>query len=343
MQSFRSIGAIALACALQFPVAAFAWGADGHRMINQIAAKALPPSVPAFLRTPAAVAEIEALGPEEDRLKDAGTSWDDDNDPGHYVDIGDDGTIDGVSLDALPKDMRAYAVALGRDGKDPYGDGYLPYNIIDGYEQIRKDFAIWRVDDYGAKAAADAAARLAFANDLALRETLTLRDIGVYGHFVGDGSQPLHVTIHYNGWGKYPNPKGYSDDHHLHAFFESEFVRKYARPAAVQDLVGAYAEAPPSTLLSQAQIATLVTVYLRGSASRVTPLYDIEAAHGFASGSPAAVAFVDAQLARGASMLRDIIVLAWDDSLNAKAGYPAVDVRDVLSGKATIPPPAGND
>lgn len=45
-----------------------------------------------------------------------------------------------------------------------------------------------------------------------LREKLTLRDMGVWSHYGSDASQPLHVSIHYNGWGNYPNPDGYRFD-----------------------------------------------------------------------------------------------------------------------------------
>ncbi len=48
---------------------ACAWEHDGHTMINRLAAASLPADVPAFLRTPAAIAEIEYLGPEPDRWR----------------------------------------------------------------------------------------------------------------------------------------------------------------------------------------------------------------------------------------------------------------------------------
>jgi len=51
------------------PTSAYAWGNEGHRMINRLAAQALPADVPAFLRTEAAINEIEYLGPEPDRWR----------------------------------------------------------------------------------------------------------------------------------------------------------------------------------------------------------------------------------------------------------------------------------
>ncbi len=51
------------------PPAARAWGNEGHRLINRLAASTLPADVPAFLRSEAAVNEIEYLGPEPDRWR----------------------------------------------------------------------------------------------------------------------------------------------------------------------------------------------------------------------------------------------------------------------------------
>jgi hypothetical protein len=43
------------------------------------------------------------------------------------------------------------------------------------------------------------------------------------GHYIGDGSQPLHDTIHHDGW-QGPNPAGYTRDPHIHGRFESQYV-----------------------------------------------------------------------------------------------------------------------
>src|SRR6202012_401787 len=58
------------------------------------------------------------------------------------------------------------------------------------------------------------------------------------GHYVGDGSQPLHVTIQYNGWTG-PNPHGYTTEHRIHAQFESVFVSANVKPADVAKLIAA--------------------------------------------------------------------------------------------------------
>ncbi|HEY5258891.1 MAG TPA: hypothetical protein VIJ12_11005 [Candidatus Baltobacteraceae bacterium] len=312
---------------------AMAWGSKGHTMINKVGATLFPASMPAFLHSTSAIAEIATLGPEEDRLKGAGGSWDADNDPGHFLDIGDDDTVGGVvRLDSLPLSLDAYDAALRAVNNDPYKEGYVPYEILDGWDQIREDFAYWRVDNYGATHAATPAQRGYFVTDRTLRQTLTLRDIGVWGHFVADASQPLHITIHFNGWGNYPNPSGYTQAH-IHSMFESQFVNRVSNDADVTKLVPAYVPTDPTDLLTQRQMLSMIGKYLSDSAAAVDPLYDLDKAGAFDAATPQAVTFVDTQLAHGAGEFRNLTALAWEDSLNDGVGYPTVKVRDIITGK----------
>ena len=315
------------------PANGFAWGYVGHSMISRLAMENLPSSMPAFMRSPQAVDEITYMGPEEDRIKGAGQSWDEDNDEGHFLDIDDNHKIGGViALDALPKDMAAYADALSKAGTTPYKMGFVPYTIMDGFERARMDFALWRVADYLATHAETPEKRAEQARERDLREALTLRDIGDWGHFVGDGSQPLHITIHYNGWGDYPNPKGYTTNH-IHSLFETQTVDKYSKIEDVRKMMLAPSIPAADHLLTQEEIGKMTGAYLGASADEVAPLYDLYAAGGFTNGSKEAIDFTDLQLARGASMLRDLITLAWENSDYAKVGYPALSVKDILDGK----------
>src|SRR5436190_4375373 len=81
----------------------WAWGATGHEWISGIAIEKLPDSVPAFVRTPEAAAEIAVMGRELDRSKGAGETHDKERDPSHYVDLADDGSVMGVMpIDSTP-------------------------------------------------------------------------------------------------------------------------------------------------------------------------------------------------------------------------------------------------
>ncbi len=329
---YSAFVAVLLAITLGAAPPALAWGATGHRIINNVAARSLPEFVPEFVRTPAAIAEITTLGTEADRLKGAGKTRDADLDPGHYLDLDDDGSIAGIlPLAQLPPTREAYDAAIrkGRvvNGKAPdeYSIGYVPYSIVEGYEQVVKDFAIWRVDAYAEKHAATGADREFFATDRQLREVLTLRDIGYWGHFVADSSQPLHVTVHFNGWGQYPNPQNYTNSNKIHTKFESAFVEAHATADAVLPRVGAYV---PST----APIMTRVETYLAATNGNVAAVYEFEGAGAFDAATPDAVSFTLDRLAAGGKMLRDLIADAYVASVDEKVGYPGISVRDVENG-----------
>src|SRR5258707_5018542 len=66
----------------------FAWGSDGHKMINRLAAANLPTDVPAFLRNGEALDTMEYLGPEPDRWKNrAENELSVTQSPDHFIDM----------------------------------------------------------------------------------------------------------------------------------------------------------------------------------------------------------------------------------------------------------------
>ncbi|MBC5823703.1 MAG: S1/P1 Nuclease [Candidatus Eremiobacteraeota bacterium] len=297
-----------------------AWGIKGHTIIGQAAVAHLPADLPAFVRTPAAKDEIVYLQAEEDRLKIGEAderAWYAQWPPDHYVDVGDDETIGGiVRLDALPATREAFILALSRAGKNPYKFGFVPYAVLEGYEQVRSDFALWRL------AVADArlrsgSFRSAARTEVGRREALTIHDIGIFSHFVGDASQPLHVSVHYNGWGKYPNPNGFSQARNTHAEFEDDFVAEYLDAAAVTPLVGA------SSNLARVPLAQ-IQAYIASSAAQVGPFYELKKRGAFSLHDRASsvhregVRFTATRLAAGAAMLDSLIETAWRTSAGMK-------------------------
>ena len=325
-------------CALAVPSLlaspARAWGAKGHHIVNGVAAQTLPAQIPAFMRSRQAVAELTYLGLELDLLKGAGAEWDADLDPGHYVDLRDDGTVVGaVKLSALPPTREAYDTLLRVHGSTQYAAGFLPYSILQGWEQLRMMFAYWRVDDYEARHAPAARLRAIAASRRAIDERVVLSTAGIWGHYVADASQPLHVTVHFNGWGKYPNPNGYSQSEHFHDLFETDAVDRFITSADVVKRLPALTVTPSSHLAGDAQVLTAVEHYLARSNATVVQLYRIGKSNGFRTGTPQARAFLAERLAFGAGELRSLIVWAWFDSLNETIGDDAPQrVRDILNG-----------
>jgi len=144
---------------------------------------------------------------------------------------------------------------------------------------------------------------------------------------VADASQPLHITVHFNGWGDYPNPNNYTQSKKIHSKFESDFVNAHTSADAVLSHTAAYA-APAASV----PVMTRVENYLLATNSHVAQVYQLEGAGAFDAVTPAAVNFTLDRLADGAVMLRDLIVQAYVDALDTKVGYPQVLVRDILSG-----------
>jgi hypothetical protein len=311
---------------LALPHEAFAWGSTGHRMIGVAAARSLPVDVPAFLRQPGFAADLGELSREADRSKDAGKVHDHDRNPAHFVDVEDDGRIlGGPALSALPPTRAEYEKALRAAGTDQWQAGYLPYAIVDATQQLAKDFAYWRVLSAAERNPRWRAHRAWYVQDRRRREALMLHTLGDLGHFVGDGSQPLHVSAHYNGWGDYPNPKGYTSEK-VHGPFEEGFVSANVR-------LGMIAGRMRPLRIPTEPLETHVAAYLGATFREVEPFYALEKARGFQPGDPRGTSFAAERLAASASELRDLIALAWRMSATQKVGWKPVAVADVLAGR----------
>ena len=229
-------------------------------------------------------------------------------------------------LDALPPTREDYETALREAGTDSWKMGYLPYSIIGDWQQLVKDFAYWRADDAGARHTADLRHKTWLEADRSRREAQILVDIGLLSHFVGDGSMPLHVSIHYNGWGPFPNPNGYTLEH-VHVPWEGLYVRQVVTFDAVKAAMAPFRDCG-------CPIEQRVGAYLTHDLATTIPFYELEKTGAFKAGVAKGVVFTTGRVAAGASELRDEIVLAWRASADDKIGYqPELNVGDVESGK----------
>lgn len=284
---------------------AFGWGADGHRLINRLAGAALPPDVPAFLRTPAALDALEYYGPEPDRWKSpAEPELDAAESPDHYIDIEYADLIG-----PLPRRrydyIRALAVAQAAHPNLPLAPdkvGMQPYAATEVFERLESAFRDYRTLVAAKQNTKPSECEITFL-------------AGWLGHYVGDGAQPLHTTFQYNGWIG-PNPHGYTTGHTIHARFETVFVQNNVKPADVAPLVAA---AKPVVLND---VFADYVAYLRHSNSLVEQTYRLDKQGAFdGSGTAAGKVFVDQRLAAAAIELRDMIDTAWVNSAVPVPGY----------------------
>jgi S1/P1 Nuclease len=300
---FRVVVAVALV-PLMTVQQGLAWGNDGHKMINRLAGEALPADLPEFLRSVEGVNALEYYGPEPDRWRSSTEpELNAAQAPEHFIDlewadlVGD-----------LPRRRYDYVRALAFAQKShpdvalsPEKVGMQPYQTIEVWERLKSSMRDYR-------------ALLAAKEDTKPVECEITFLAGWLGHYVADGSMPLHTSIQYNGWTG-PNPNGYTTEHKIHSLFESEFVKAHVKAGDVAPLV----VSKPVVL---GDIFTDYMAYLRHSNSLVEKTYQLEKAGGFAgAGTPDGKKFVDERLAAGATELRDMIYTAWVRSADPVPAY----------------------
>ena len=280
---------------------AHAWGNEGHRLINKLAASTLPADVPAFLRSQTAIDEIEYLGPEPDRWRSkAEPELNAAQSPEHYIELE---LAD--ALGPLPHKRLDFEAKVFAAGQRPETIGLQPWETDEVWERLKA-----AMRDYRTLQAA--------GQDTKGVEAAIIFYAGWLGHYVGDGSQPLHVTVKYNGWVG-PNPNGYTTEHQIHWQFEGPFVAANIHAPEVQAKM-----TPPKVI--EGDMFDAYVAYLRHSATYVEKVYQLYKAGGFdGAGTPESRDFTAARMADGASMLRDMIYTAWIDS--------AQPVTDPYAGK----------
>jgi hypothetical protein len=293
--AFRSLTLpvfILLASTLLHPPFAYAWGNEGHRIINRLAFASLPLDCPAFLRSPAALGEIEYLGPEPDRWRSpAEPELNAVQAPEHFIDLE---LAD--ALGPLPHRRFDFEAAAFAAGQRPDKIGLQPWQATEVWERLKA-----ALREYRSLSAAH--------QDTRAVEQAAIFYAGWLGHYVGDASQPLHTTIQYNGWTG-PNPNGYTTAHTIHWQFEGPFVGANLHASDVQ---------PRMTAVHplEGDVFEDYLSYIRQSSKHVEKVYQLEKTGGFeGQGTPESRDFTANRLAAGASMLRDMVYSAWIQSGN---------------------------
>jgi hypothetical protein len=269
--------------------------------INDLAGQNLPADMPAFLRTQSAFNSLAYYGLEPDRWRStAEPELNAAQAPEHYIllDLVDVALADQAG--PLPHKrydyIRALAAAQARHPDldlTPEHVGLQPYVTTEVYERLQSAFRDYR-------------AALKTKEDLKPIEAEILFYAGWLGHYVGDGAQPMHTSIHINGWVG-PNPHGYITQHEFHWAYENDFVSANIKSADVAPLVAA---SKPQAL--QGDVFDDYLAYLRHSNTLVEKLYQLQKSGALAGkGTPESRAFTAERLAAGAIELRNLIYTAW--------------------------------
>ncbi len=307
------------------------WGPRGHMTANRAAVDAIPADGPVFLREYREW--IGATGPLPD-------SWRGVSEP--YSKIFEDPNHGWFKeqfsfLKEIPRNryefvLRLYDEYLRIKKTDPElarltnvrWTGTLPYAAMENFDRMKAAMRAYRAAPEGG------IERRYLARDIAFY-------VGWLGHYTADGAQPLHDTIHHDGW-LGPNPKDYTRDPRIHGRFETAFVNLIElNEEDLKPQVSA-----PQVL---ADPFAAVIAHLDDAYTHVEEVYQMDKRGAFSrKEDQQARALVTRQLARAASLLRDLTYTAWIESGQppaARSANPISPANPAYNGETGTAPPPG--
>lgn len=297
-----------------------AWNYEGHRMVAAAAVASLPEDFPAFARNPTASERIQFLSGDPDRwriLRDP--AFRHINDPDHYFDLESMAEYN-LTPKTLP-DLRnellghIYIERIQHPEKFVIADesddarvyllfGLLPYSIQDYFLKLKAEFIYYR----------DMKNKGSTPEDLAQAEQNIIYTMGVMSHFVGDGAQPLHLSVHHHGWVG-DNPEGYTSSRKIHSWIDGGFIEaaQITYDSFKDRIQPAEIIWPGDTVPHEISAFPSIMEYLVESHRRVEPLYQLEK-NGKLNGdkpSPEGCRFIEDQLLRGSHYLGSLYYSAF--------------------------------
>ncbi len=299
----------------------FAWDYAGHRLVNELALQSLPAGFPAFVRTPVARERIAFLAGEPDRWRNTTElPLKHCNGPDHFFDIEDLADYQ-MKPEALTPFRYEFVAQLARGraahpekfpALDPVKDtdhtkaffGFLPWTINEYYAKLKSGFSYLKALEAGGT-----------PEEVENARQNIIYIMGVMGHFVGDSTQPLHTTRHYNGWLE-ENKMGYSTKRTLHAWIDGGFLRKVGLESAalapkIHPAQAVNGGARPDGIFPE------VVKFIVEQHKKVEPLYQLDR-DGKLSGTGADAMegkkFLNDQLVLAGQMLGDIWLTAWQSA-----------------------------
>lgn len=283
--SLMAVLAVLGVCA--FPRSGQAWWDKGHQMIATNAVAVLPNEMPAFFKD--AKDALARLSAQPDNWKLFGQELRRAESPEHYIDT-EKLTDNPAKLGFYPDRYQALE-AMYKKGDAPVGVGLLPYRLLEDVQKLRGAFAQYRKNP----------------TDLSIQQEIVVY-AGLLSHYAGDTSQPLHMTIHFDGrvdaQGTVIKGKG------IHERFEGPFVDKYIEAPDFRPLV-----VPPVVYTDLYQ--ALRTAFSE-SFKEIDTVYRLDEAGKLETPDEEAKTFVRKRLAHGSSFLASLWYTAWVSSADVK-------------------------
>lgn len=322
MKVVRSLFALAIVFTFS-TTSIIAWDYEGHRWINQLALQSLPTNFPAFVRTPEAAERIAFLAGEPDRWRNSPDfPLKHFNAPDHFLDLEylESHGIDPATLTHFRYEFVAQ-LAAGRaknpekvpvvdaaKNDDRTGEliGFLPWTITEYYGKLKSGFSYLK-----------AFQEAGTPEEISNAQQNIIYIMGVMGHYVGDGAQPLHSTKHFNGWVG-DNPKGYSTRKTFHSWIDGGFIARsgirYSEIAAKIKPAGMLWSGDPQD--KHADVFPETMAFFLEQHKKVEPLYILEKNNKLDGKNPSDEGrqFLMNQFLAGGQMLGSLWYSAWQQS-----------------------------
>jgi hypothetical protein len=290
---------IAMVC---LPQVAYPWGARAHAVIDRTAVDLLPEDGPIFLKKYVDYIAGSASIPDSWRgASEPFSKIEEDPNHGWFRE-------QFAFMKVIPRSRYEFVLELYRENirirkSDPEDakrmnvrwTGTLPYAAAEVYGHLVADMRLLRRER-------------AAGRDTAFLEQTCAFYVAWMGHYIGDGAQPLHDTIHHDGW-QGPDPKGYTRDTRIHGRFESAYVD--AIGLTEQDIAPRVDK--PGHL--QGDVFELILAHLDEAGGKVEAIYQMDKRDAFQdTHDQEAREMVYSRTAAGARMLRDLVYRAWLES-----------------------------
>jgi hypothetical protein len=303
-----------------------AWDYEGHRAVNQLALASLPTNFPSFVRSPQAAERIAFLAGEADRWRNVqDLPLRHVNGPDHYIDL-EELEVYGLKPEMLPVFRYDFIAELALIRKahpekfpapDPARNedhtrelvGLLPWAMAENYDKLKSEFSYLKTfeSDGGTP------------EEIANAQANIIYTMGVMGHYVGDGAQPLHTTIHHHGWvGE--NAHQFTAAGSIHSWIDGGYFFKVGGA----DIKGLQAKVRPAQgvaingrSIRSEEIFQAGVLYLMEQHKLVEPLYQLEKEGKLSGDGEAGMqgkAFLEAQLVKAGQMLGDMWYSAWEQA-----------------------------
>lgn len=290
---------------------ACAWGERGHAVIARTAVDALPDDGPAFLRR-----QRDYIG----AMASVADSWRSESEP--FLKIDEDPNHGWFReqfafMRQPPRSRYAFVLALRAEqqriaASDPERarrmnvrwTGTLPYAAIEGYGRLVAGMRQIR------------RARAAGQDSAALEQSCAFY-AAWFSHYLADAAQPLHDSIHHDGW-QGPNPHDYSRDPKVHGRMESHYVALI--DLSESDLAPQLPALPGH---QRGDVFEIILAQLERGTARVEQVYQLDQRGAFDDRNDTqARALVYLTAGEGAALLRDLLYRAWRESAVPPAAAP---------------------